>query len=74
VKTGLRAARRVQPAEDPNSADAWIELYQRKSAIRCVTPEYPDDADAETVRKATRTAQLRATDRDATGRLRWRGP
>ena len=76
MRTTMRALARMQalapPAEPDHSAEAWIEIYQRKSAIQYVTPEYPDDADAETIRKATRTALLRATDRDATGRLRWR--
>jgi hypothetical protein len=66
--------RPVEPEPDVHSADAWIEIYERQSAIRCVVPECADGADAETIRKATRTALLRATDRDANGRLRWTGP
>lgn len=69
------AAPEAEPPTEPDcSAEAWCAIYERKSAIRCVVPEYPPDADAETIRRATRTALLRATDRDASGRLRWRGP
>jgi hypothetical protein len=78
VRTTMRALARLQalapPAKPDHSAEAWIAVYQRKSAIRCVAPAYEDGADAETIRRATRTALLRATDRDAAGRLRWRGP
>ena len=70
IRQRLAAAWSTSPFPD----EAWCAIYERKAAIWCVVPEYDDDADAETIRKATRTAQLRATDRDATGRLRWRGP